>query len=103
MQINAAARIMATEVDAASANAKKAEKWLESVGFTGLEYKSDKEDLITFHYSSYNEKKLAKAIGQPKGSTKTDSIRYTIGTQGQLIVWPEKNIVKMRNSARNVK
>lgn len=104
MKIEAAARLTQShEINAAEASVKKAEKFLAEVGFKGLEYKSGKEDTIVFKYSKYDAKKLAKTLGEPKETTKSDSIRYKFAGKGVLVIWPQKNEVKLLNSAKNVK
>lgn len=104
MKIEAAARLKAsTTVTAAQASTKAAEKFLAEIGFSGLELKTSKEDTVTFSYTKYDAKKVAKALGEPKGTTKSDSIRYKFGPKGVVVIWPAKNVVKLLNSAKNVK
>lgn len=104
MKIEAATRlIQSQEINAAEASVKKAEKFLAEVGFKGLDYKSGKEDTIVFTYTKYDAKKLTKSLGEPKGTTKSDSIRYQLPGKGVIVIWPAKNEVKLLNSAKNVK
>jgi hypothetical protein len=103
MKIEAATRLKQTEVTAAQANVKKAEKYLTEIGFTGLEFKTTKEDAICFKYEKYDAKKVAKHLGAPKGTTKSESIRYGVEGKGVVSIWPGKGVVWMGNSAKNIK
>lgn len=99
IKLEAASRL---QVTAAQANTKKAEKFLAEIGFKGLSYMTDKEDAIAFKYESYDAKKVAKFLGEPKAN-KSDSLRYKFGTKGVVAIWPNKSTVWISNSAKNVK
>lgn len=105
MKIEAATRLMAsaqTQVEAAQASVKKAEKFLTEIGFSGLDFKTDKDNAIAFSYEKYDARKVAKFLGQPKAN-KSESLRYQFGDKGVVAIWPGKKTVWMSNSARNVK
>lgn len=98
IQLQASARL---QVTAANANEKKAKKYLGMIGFEGLVLKKSENDFISYTYQGYNPKKLKKMLGDPKGGTKSDSIRYNVPGQGVIAIWPDKGVVVMKNSKRN--
>ncbi len=95
LKIEASTRLMAAEADEA-----KAEKFLKTLGFTGLSLKSAKEDQITFHYKSCDEEKLEKKLGEPKSTGGAGNLRYPAGSSGVVSIWTDKQEVVLKNSKR---
>ncbi len=100
-----AIKICAAErLQAARAEEDAAKAYVTDLGSKGLTLRSDKEDLITFHYESYNPKLLEKKLGAPKATKaqggEGESIRYNVPGAGVLAVWPDKKVVVVRNTRR---
>lgn len=100
VKINASARlkaVAASEVQAARGDQQQAIKYLESLGFTGLQPKRDVEDLMSFSFEDCDLTHLSKALGAPKKS-KGNSLRYKVGTDGVIALYVAKKLVYVRNS-----
>lgn len=93
IRLEAAARL-----HAAMADARQAIVFLTELGFHGLVFKSDKEDLIKFYYRDYDKAKLKSMLGNPKPAEK--SIRFNFGKSGVIAIWEKNKTVVLRNSRR---
>ena len=86
-----------TRLRAAMADENEAYLILLSLGFKGLSLKSNGGNIIKYKYKSYDETKLNRMMGEPKGDIKAENIRYPYGVNGLLAVWPGKSEVLLRN------
>ena len=103
LQIQAAQRLKAAvEVKAAVGSADMAEDFLTLLGFKGLTFVSQAEDIVRFKYKSYSEAKVNKMLGAPKELAGENTLRYKYGTYGVIVIVPNENRVVLRNSKRNV-
>lgn len=98
MQVTARLKALAaSEVNAARGDQQQAIKYLEQLGFTGLEPRRDAEDLMSFSFEDCDLTHLSKALGAPKKSN-GNSLRYKVGTDGVIALYVAKKLVYIRNS-----
>lgn len=86
----------ANRLQAAKADVKAAETFLTELGFSGLRFKSSKDDIIQFAYKAYDKAQVTKHLGAPKAAS--TGIRYRFGNQGVVAIFP--NRVVLKNSKR---
>lgn len=86
---------------AAMADKEQAIVFLTELGFKGLKFKSEKEDVIRFTYTTYDKHTVTKYLGKPKPAE--DSIRYDFGSKGVIAIREQIKTVLLKNSKRGVK
>lgn len=91
---------MSKLIVAAAADREQAIKFLQSIGFKDLSFKSDEDDMIKFWYKSFDFKTVEHYLGEPKSMGK--SIRYDYGTLGVIAIWPVNKVVVLKNASRVV-
>lgn len=84
---------------AAKADLKQAETFLESLGFTGLRFMSDADDLARFKFRNWSEPQMESLLGKPRNKGAT-VWTWTFGKFGAIAVWPGAKKVSLRNSAQ---
>ncbi len=98
-KINAATRLLA-----AIADRQQALKFLEELGFIGLKFFTEEEDVVKFKYERGSTKVLERHLGKPK-STTNGMLRYDFGVPGQhlgtVVVNTKAKRVVLRNSKYN--
>lgn len=99
IQLNAAARLTA-----AMADQKQAMAFLEELGFVGLKFFVEEDDVIKFKYEKGSTKILEEHLGAPK-STTNGMLRYDFGHKGAhlgvVVVNTKARRVVLRNSKYN--
>jgi hypothetical protein len=88
-------------ITAAVANRQMALDFLRGLGFHGLRFKAEADNMIKFFYSDYDKHVLEAQLGKPKSADK--SIRYNYRKDGVVAVWPNNKTVILKNSKRGLK
>jgi|SRR5471030_99772 len=90
-----------TPILAVMADRNQAQAFLLELGFHGLRFKHEGDNIIKFYYSDYDKARVKVMLGEPKSVEK--SIRYAYNKSGVVAIWPTTKTVLLKNTKKGSK